>query len=103
VNATIIFQDVTKNGTSGFQSDGMKQGVDRCLSVSHISPKKHSNGKSADDASNNIRLALSQPILMTKDGNLASEPFPRVSCGSGIMNRSDVFLRSSIHNIRKRS
>ena len=92
------------NGETKFASnEGSKQGLDRRLSGSHVGAKKYSNAKSPDNASNNIRLALSQPILLTKDGTQSGEPFPRTSCGSGIMNRSDVFLRSSIHNIRKRS
>ena len=88
---------MTNNGGVNFSSsEGTKQ-------PSLEPAKKYSSAKTVENAANNIRLALSQPILLTKDGSQASEPFPRASCGSGVMNRSDVFLRSSIHSVRKRS
>ncbi|XP_001606934.1 monocarboxylate transporter 13 isoform X1 [Nasonia vitripennis] len=98
----IPLKEVKSNGRTNLQScEDAKLSLDRRSSMG--APKKYSNAKSSDNSSSNIRLALSQPILASKDGQQQSEPFPRVSCGSGVMNRSDVFLRSSIHSIRKRS
>lgn len=82
---------------------------DRRLSMAmHDEPPKYTDMK-LEDSPNSSRLAVSQPILadISKDTStpIAGEVqhFNRSSYGSGIMNRSDVFLRSSIHSIKKQS
>ncbi|KAJ8681148.1 hypothetical protein QAD02_016935 [Eretmocerus hayati] len=102
---SVPLKTVTSNGKTSPTSpeDATQKYNENHLSVKHATPRRLSNSKSLDSGDSNNRLALSQPILADKEGSQSREPFTRSTYGSGIMNRSDVFLRSSIHSIRKRS
>lgn len=71
-------------------------GFHRPHSVSNVNSKYLSDNNHS--ISHNIRIALSQPILITKSRTEHSTK----SFGSGIMNRRDIFYQGSVDNLRKR-
>ncbi|XP_014235374.1 monocarboxylate transporter 7-like [Trichogramma pretiosum] len=84
------------NGNAGVQPDLQQQ--------QQLQQQHQQDQLELHSSNNNVRLALSQPILADRPPSAEPSPFQRSSVyGSGIMNRSDVFLRSSINSIRKRS
>lgn len=75
-------------------------------------PLKQSDTQLQVPKDTSIRLALSQPVLgpqqfraskQQEAANNKQDEQRQAFCRGGVMNRSDVFLRSSIHSIRKRS
>ncbi|XP_046734618.1 monocarboxylate transporter 1 isoform X5 [Diprion similis] len=63
---------------------------------------KYTAVKTEDDVGNNLRAALSQPILLTKSLGNHTQSMTR-SYGSSIMNRRDIFYQGSLDNVRAKS
>ncbi|XP_046586395.1 monocarboxylate transporter 5 isoform X1 [Neodiprion lecontei] len=63
---------------------------------------KYTAVKMEDDVGNNLRAALSQPILLTKSLGHHTQTMTR-SYGSSIMNRRDIFYQGSLDNVRAKS
>lgn len=70
-------------------------GFHRPHSVSNVNSKYFGDN---NYTAHNIRIALSQPILITtKNREHTTKSF-----GSGFMNRRDIFYQGSVDNLRKR-
>ncbi|XP_015607738.1 monocarboxylate transporter 12 [Cephus cinctus] len=82
----------------------VKEIMERPQSTGNVNHAKYLPVNTQDHVSNNMRVALSQPVLYTRTsiGHQMSESMAR-SFGSGIMSRPDVFYQGSVENLRKRS
>ncbi|XP_011306062.1 monocarboxylate transporter 12-B [Fopius arisanus] len=81
--------------TNGLSSNGF----DRPHSVTNVNHTKYQLIPESEDKENLMRIALSQPVLISKTGHShRSRDF-----GSGLMHRKDILYQKSLENIRKRS
>lgn len=83
-------QKESKTETKTLQLNGFH----RPHSVSNVNSKYFGDN---NYTAHNIRIALSQPILITKNRENTTKSF-----GSGFMNRRDIFYQGSVDNLRHR-
>lgn len=76
-----------------------KDSFGRPHSTTNVNYTKYLPVNTQDDI--NMRVALSQPILIPKAGMHMEVPTSR-SFGSGIMKRKDVFYQGSLENVSYR-
>lgn len=78
-------------------------GDEKRISINDVTRGGYAAVKTDDDDRGNIlRVALSQPILVTKGLGHQTEAMSR-SFGSGIMNRRDILYQGSLENVRAKS